>query len=150
MSLRVGSFRPCPRCGRRYKVHRPRSYVCRACERSYGRAWMKEVVGKWKCARCGKSFPLNRATRYRLQGGTQKNVYCSAACRNAAKRTRYALNPRGPEYCRAPVPGGCDRLRVPSCKGKRFNALCYGHDKRRERGQPLDTPLRWRNPPKRR
>lgn len=53
---------------------------------------------------------------------------------------KWGVNPRGWTYCKAPVPGGCDRQRA-SKYSHGLKAFCHAHDKRQTRGRDLTTPI---------
>lgn len=53
-------------------------------------------------------------------------------------------NPRGKDYCRAPVLGGCTRKSKASGSNGRGSTLCSTHSKRHQRGLPIDEQIEGR------
>ena len=98
------------------------------------------------CDECGKKHMIRRIkhanikSRVRLGKQDRYAVYCSREC--ATKRHRkWPVNPRGLDYCRAPVEGGCPFLRQKISGKRTLVAFCQAHKKRYQRGGRLDTHI---------
>ena len=138
----------CPDCGVRFYRWCPGagavaqdgtrygSAYCRRCMNERTKAWHREPSG-WlrRCEHCDEWFPTMNRQEY---GGRPRPRFCSHRCRGLASRT-YKENPAGSHLCRAPVPGGCPLPRGDNGKGSQ--PLCMAHDKRKQRGRPIDTPV---------
>lgn len=131
-------------CGKRFLARRFPSgsweVYCRACTARIAREhYARDPMDiEATCDECGEVFMMTRQRKAQIKsdlklGRRRKDakVYCGLRCANASHR-KWPVNPRGYEYCRAPVRGGCPFLR----KGKGTAVLgrfCHGHDKRWQR-----------------
>ncbi len=146
----------CPTCGemfrRRPPPSKPNGYTyCTACESAKVRAYGKGLTES-ECEDCGVAVKVRRQTVYQARSDARNGsdrphrVLCGgcgeARWRAAGEAARvYPINPAGKHLCRAPVPGGCDHPRKTGGKRAGSAPLCHGHDKRRTRGRPIDTPI---------
>ena len=130
---------PCSDCGKAKRAPWSFSY-CVKCANAHAVASQNRIIRYRKCGGCGKRYGVKakNITQARIAGCHTR--FCSVACKNDADRI-YAINDRGVEYCRAPVPGGCDRIRITKGANGTYCAFCGAHDKRVQRGGRIDTPI---------
>lgn len=90
------------------------------------------------------SRPRRRWEEGRSEGAEAQMTYWRI--REAKEAERRSFMASGAPRCQAPVPGGCFRSVHKKGKGgdrgRHYTGeLCAGHDKRRQRGRPIDTPI---------
>lgn len=134
----------CPDCGDRFRRW---SFLCgsrapdgRSCGNAYCRCCANERVKRKMaspanvtrvCDGCGTTYSPRYGTDMNAKyAGGRRRRYCSPECMAFAT----AISKDG--LCVAPCEPRCRR----SCFGS-AHGLCQGHDKRRERGAAIDTPL---------
>lgn len=129
------THKKCPRCGvvfaRRFDRGGGSPY-CRGCATFYAiKAQHKPSDVVKACAGCGAPFRLKMRQVYVERYGLAPSTYCTSECYHKST----SISPDG--YCVAPCRPSCP---FPVSK----HGLCQGHDQRKKRGQPLDTPLQAR------
>lgn len=139
--MRYGKIINCRECGVRCRVRifpsGSKHYVCRECAVKRVNKWLSVRDHECVCEECGRTFMARRQAKYDTQAGDK---LCSAECVRAHQAV-YPINTRGLEYCRAPVDGGCTRLRKKKWRPGKWSPFCYAHEKRKQRGARMDTPV---------
>lgn len=137
----VSRFGKCHDCGLRFVRWNPNGAPKRADGLAYGCSYCRPCMGRrvranqakpsgvlLRCDGCAAEYePPRRKIYDRTAAGARRN-YCSDVCHAEANR----ISKDG--LCVAPCEPRCQRLAVGS-------GLCQGHEKRRDRGRPLNTPL---------